>query len=218
MSIPCFLGAAANDDLGTGEASDPYYTAEFNNTHDFNEVTPANTMKFFATEPQQGVFDYTGADEFLAFVKPTKQYIRCHNLIWKSQLSTWVTSPAVPWTNATLSAVLYNHAYTLVSHFGDQCYSWDVVNEAFDDSAAAAYDNSSIWEQVIGPSYVQLAFQAATQAVKDGGLSVKLVYNDYNIESPGAKSTAAQTLVKQLKANGHQIDQVGFESHFIVGK
>ncbi|KAK5137700.1 hypothetical protein LTR08_007271 [Meristemomyces frigidus] len=191
---------------------------EFNNTHDFEEVTPANTMKFFATEPEQGVFDYSGAETFLSIVTPTKKYIRCHNLIWKSQLSSWVTSPAVPWTNATLSAVLYNHAYNLVSHFGDACYSWDVVNEAFADSPAGAYDNSSIWEQIIGPEYVPMAFQAATDAVRDGNLSVKLYYNDYGIESAGAKSTAAQTLVSQLKARDIQIDGVGFESHFIVGE
>ena len=45
-----------------------------------------------------------------------------------------------------------------------------------------------------------------------------MYYNDYNIESPGNKSTAAQNLVKQLKARDIQIDGVGLESHFIVGK
>ena len=69
-----------------------------------------------------------------------------------------------------------------------------------------------------GPSYVLLAFQAATQAVKDNNLKVKLVYNDYNIESPNAKTNATLALVKQIKAAGFQIDQVGFESHFIVGE
>ena len=70
----------------------------------------------------------------------------------------------------------------------------------------------------IGAEYVLMAFEAATKAVKKNGLKVKLYYNDYNIESPGAKSTAAQTLVKQLKGRGIQIDGVGLESHFIAGK
>ena len=49
-------------------------------------------------------------------------------------------------------------------------------------------------------------------------LKVKLYYNDYNIESPGNKSTAAQNLVRELKARDIQIDGVGLESHFIAGK
>lgn len=48
-------------------------------------------------------------------------------------------------------------------------------------------------------------------------LKVKLYYNDYNIESPGNKSLAAQRLVSELKAQDIQIDGVGLESHFIAG-
>lgn len=47
---------------------------------------------------------------------------------------------------------------------------------------------------------------------------VKLYYNDYNIEYAGAKATAAQNLVKSLKARGIQIDGVGLQGHFIVGQ
>lgn len=209
-----WFGTAA-DIPGTQEPEDFYYMQEFNNTHDFGEATPANTMKFFATEPEQNVFNFTGGQEFLDIAKATNKYVRCHNLIWMSQLPDWVTSGN--WTNATLSAVLQNHAYTLVSHFGDQCYSWDVVNEAFSDSPAGAYQ-SNIWHDTIGPEYVPMAFAAAQKAVEDNNLNVKLYYNDYNIESPGNKSTAAQNLVKELKGRGIQIDGVGLESHFIAGE
>lgn len=39
-----WFGTAA-DIPGTGELGDSYYMAEFNNTHDFGEATPANIMK-----------------------------------------------------------------------------------------------------------------------------------------------------------------------------
>lgn len=42
-------------------------------------------------------------------------------------------------------------------------------------------------------------------------------YNDYNIESAGNKSKAAQALVQRLKSANIQIDGVGLQSHFIVG-
>jgi endo-1,4-beta-xylanase len=48
--------------------------------------------------------------------------------------------------------------------------------------------------------------------------TVKLYYNDYNIEYAGAKATAAQTIVTSLKARGIKIDGVGLQGHFIVGE
>lgn len=123
----------------------------------------------------------------------------------------------MPWTNKTLSKVLVNHVTKLVEHFGDHCYSWDVVNEAFSDSPAGAYQ-SNIWYNTIGAEYVPMAFAAAQAVIKKNGLKVKLYYNDYNIESPNNKTTAALNLVSELKGRGIQIDGVGLESHFIVGE
>ncbi|RMX96264.1 hypothetical protein D0868_11277 [Hortaea werneckii] len=210
-----YFGTAA-DIPGTGEAQDPYYLSEFNNTHDFGQATPANIMKFVYTEPEQGVFNFTGGDYFLNITDPTKDYIRCHNLVWGSQLPTWITNPSTNWTNATLSAALHNHVYTTVSYFGDRCYAWDVVNEGLSDSPAGSY-MENIWYNVIGPEYIPMAFAAAQQAVEDNDLSVKLYYNDYNIEYLGNKSLAAQDIVTELKGRGIQIDGVGLESHFIAG-
>lgn len=128
-----------------------------------------------------------------------------------------MTNPAVNWTNETLTAVLETHVTALITHFGDRCYAWDVVNEALSDSPAGAWQ-SNIWYDTIGPEYFFAAFAAATKAVQENGLSVKLYYNDYNIEYAGNKSLAAQGLVTELKARGSQIDGVGLESHFIVGE
>jgi endo-1,4-beta-xylanase len=46
---------------------------------------------------------------------------------------------------------------------------------------------------------------------------IKLYYNDYGLENPGNKTTAAYNLVKELQARHIQIDGVGLESHFEVG-
>lgn len=169
------------------------------------------------TEPEQNVFNFTGGDYFIDLAKTSGKLVRCHNLVWYNQLPDWVTAPATNWTNATLSAVLENHVTKLIEHFGDRCYSWDVVNEALSDSPAGAFADN-LWLDVIGPEYFFLAFNAATKAVKKNKLQVKLYYNDYNIEYAGNKSTAAQSLVKQVKARGDQIDGVGLESHFIAGE
>jgi endo-1,4-beta-xylanase len=77
----------------------------------------------------------------------------------------------------------------------------------------APYRRNRSNDSQIGPEYIPIAFETA--ALYDS--TVKLYYNDYNIESAGAKSTAAQNLVSSLKARGIKIDGVGLQAHFIVG-
>jgi len=84
------------------------------------------------------------------------------------------------------------------------------VNEAFNDDGTYRTD---VFYNTIGPEYIPIAFETA--ALYDS--TVKLYYNDYNIDYAGAKATAAQNLVSSLKARGIKIDGVGFQGHFIVG-
>jgi endo-1,4-beta-xylanase len=107
-----------------------------------------------------------------------------------------------------------SHITNLVAHWGSRCYSWDVVNEALASDGSFA---SSIWYDTIGPEYFFLAYQFAQEAVERTGEDIKLYYNDYGIESPGQKTTAAYNLIKELQARHIQIDGVGLESHFEVG-
>ena len=98
------------------------------------------------------------------------------------------------------------------SHWAGQCYAWDVLNEALNDDGTLRNDT---FLQVIGPEYIRIVFAAAAAADP----WAKLYYNDYNIESPSAKSTAAQELiVKYVQDAGLRIDGVGLQSHFIVGE
>jgi endo-1,4-beta-xylanase len=123
-----------------------------------------------------------------------------------------------------------NHITNVVTHYKGKCYAWDVVNEgsllhlSFNSTSetdkpvnlALNEDGtfrSSVFYQIIGPAYIPIAF--ATAAAADP--SVKLYYNDYNIEYSGAKATAAQNIVKMIKAYGAKIDGVGLQAHFIVG-
>lgn len=110
---------------------------------------------------------------------------------------------------------MQRHIYTLITHWGARCYSWDVVNEAL---ASNGSFSSSIWYDTIGPEYFFLAYQFAAEAVAATGEDIKLYYNDYGIENPGNKTTAAAALVSELQARGIRIDGVGLESHFIVGE
>lgn len=99
----------------------------------------------------------------------------------------------------------------IVGHYKGQLYSWDVVNEVFDDSGNL---RKSLWYNAFGESYIAEAFKLAHAADP----IVKLYINDYNIEYNNAKSTALYNLVKKLKGQGVPIHGVGFQGHFIIGQ
>ena len=77
----------------------------------------------------------------------------CHNLIWHISLPPWVQYGN--WTSKTLIEVMKTHITNVVQHYGDCCYSWDMVNEAL---AVDGIWSSSLYYQVIGPEYFFLAF------------------------------------------------------------
>jgi endo-1,4-beta-xylanase len=158
------------------------------------------------------VFNYSGGDVILDLAEQTGKLVRCHNLIWVSELPNWVLDGN--WTAESLTAVMENHIKTLITHWSNRCYSWDVVNEALNSDGTFA---ESIWFDTIGSEYFFLAYQFATEAVKETGKDIKLYYNDFGIESPGEKTNATYELVKELQRRNLQIDGVGLESHFEVG-
>jgi endo-1,4-beta-xylanase len=102
------------------------------------------------------------------------------------------------------------HITTEVTHYKGQCYAWDVVNEALDDSADFRAD---VFYNAMGEDYIQIAFETAAAADPDA----KLYYNDYNIGYSGTKATAALAIVTKLVNAGVKIDGVGEQGHYIVG-
>jgi endo-1,4-beta-xylanase len=63
------------------------------NKDEFGQVTPANGQKWDATERSQGSFSYASGDAVTSLVKQTGQILRCHTLVWYSQLPSWGRSP-----------------------------------------------------------------------------------------------------------------------------
>jgi endo-1,4-beta-xylanase len=171
------MGAAINTDhLTNGPAI--YSTVA---STQYNLVTAENACKFKETEPNQGKFSFNGCDQIKNFTLHTmKGTFRGHNLCWGNYNPTWLTNL----DPAAKKAALVSHATTVVSHYGDTAYAWDVVNEAVtDDNSASDPLKSTDWYPAV-PDYIDVAFQAARAA---GGKNVKLFYNDYNI---GAESDA----------------------------
>jgi endo-1,4-beta-xylanase len=154
------------------------------------------------------VFNWTEGSVVTDLARSRGQLLRCHNLVWHNELADWVTADT--WDKANFTAMLDQHVYTEARRWRGQCYAWDVVNEGLNDDGTF---RDSIFYQVLGTDYFKVAYAAAARADP----FAKLYYNDYNIESPGAKANATLGIVKMLKEAGLRIDGVGVQSHFVVG-
>ncbi|KDQ57131.1 glycoside hydrolase family 10 protein [Jaapia argillacea MUCL 33604] len=191
------------------ELTDTAYVAILDDNTEFGQLTPGNSMKWDATEPTQGTFTFTNGDTIANLAKANGQLLRGHNCVWYNQLPSWVT--ATNWTAAQLSSIVSTHCGTLVGHYKGQVYSWDVINEPFNDDGTWRTD---IFYNTLGTSYVSIALQAARAADPNA----KLYVNEYNLESSSAKATAMVNLVKSLQAAGVPIDGIGIQGHLIVGE
>lgn len=197
------VGAAINTPQITGsdKQGDELITAQF------NSISPENVMKWEVIHPRADAYDFTLADQYVAFGVKHHMFIVGHNLCWHSQTPAWVfkDDKGEPLTREALLQRLHDHISTVVGRYKGKIGSWDVVNEALNEDGTL---RKSQWEKIIGDDYIVKAFQFAHEA--DPG--VQLTYNDYNLETP-AKRKGAIEIVKQIKAAGVPIAIVGNQAH-----
>lgn len=166
---------------------------------------PANPSQWLFTEPEQGVFNYTEGEITTDLAREQGKILRCHALVWHSQLAPWVEEKE--WTPETLTAAITEHVQHVANHWKGQCYAWDVVNEALEEDGSW---RESVFYQVLGEDYIKLAFRLAAEADPEA----KLYYNDYNIERPGGKADGVVRIVEMLQEEGIRIDGVGMQTHY----
>ncbi|KAH8922989.1 glycoside hydrolase family 10 protein [Atractiella rhizophila] len=205
--------------LKAAAGASPYVGAAIANSHlsesayattaarDFNIFTPENEMKWDATEPQQGVFNFAAADNIVNFALNNGAKVRGHTFVWANQLPSWVSGLSA----SQLDAALKNHITQVMTHYKGKIYAWDVVNEHIEENGAI---KDTIWSRAFG---IDLFTKSLTYA-RAADPAAKLYINDYNIEGQNAKSDGLYNVVKQLQAKGVPLDGIGFQSHFINGQ
>lgn len=180
----------------------------------FSVVTPENAMKWEVVEPAQGHYDWSQADQLVAFARAHHQLVRGHTLLWHNQLPGWLTSGVANGTitDSQLYDLLRQHIATEVSRYRGEIWQWDVANEFFTDASPSQLNPDDFWVSHLGPSIIAQAFVWAHQADPHA----LLCYNDYNIageDGSNAKSDAVYAWLRQMLAAGVPIGCVGDQGH-----
>ncbi|MEO3755000.1 endo-1,4-beta-xylanase [Streptomyces sp. B6B3] len=169
---------------------------------EFNSLVAENAMKWDATEPNQGQFNFSGGDQLVRHAQSQGMEVRGHTLVWHAQQPGWVQGL----TGNNLRQAMLNHISGVASHYAGQIDSWDVVNEAFEWDGSRRQSNL---QQQMGDGWIEDAFRAADAADPNA----TLCYNDYGTDGINAKSDAIYRMVQDFRSRGVPIDCVGFQSH-----
>ncbi|OIP82979.1 MAG: 1,4-beta-xylanase [Porphyromonadaceae bacterium CG2_30_38_12] len=174
----------------------------------FNSIVAENSMKNEFIQPTEGKFDFELADRFVKFGEQHEMKIIGHTLIWHSQVAPWffVDKNGNEVSRMVLIKRMKDYITTVVTRYKGKIKGWDVVNEALTEDGSL---RNSTWYKIIGPEFIQLAFEFAHAADPNA----ELYYNDYNLYKPSKRAGAIE-LVKSLKQRGCRIDAVGEQGHY----
>jgi endo-1,4-beta-xylanase len=178
----------------------------------YNSMTPGNDLKWSSTEPSYQNFNYTPGDALVGEAVCHGMKVRGQNLVWATGAQTpsyaFGDKTSSPQNQAQVTQYIQEHIRNEVQHYGKEVYAWDVVNEPIDPTQSDCLAHGPFY-QVLGPQYINIAFQAARQYAPSG---TKLFLNDYSLNDP-AKLACLVKVLHNLLDQGVPIDGVGHEMH-----
>lgn len=219
------IGAATPDIALYKSVTKNLISKHFNSITMENEMKPDSLININKSASDSTKYYTTPAvnlnklDKYLRYAQDNNLQIRFHTLVWHSQ-----TPKAFFTENYTQSGPLVSREVMLqrmesyiqqimeyTKQYPGVIYAWDVVNEAIDPGHGAPNGyrkNDSLWYQVVGEDFVEMAFTYARKYSYDDS---KLFYNDYGEFEP-AKKIHISNMLKKLKEKG-LVDGMGMQSH-----
>ncbi|MFA5423418.1 MAG: endo-1,4-beta-xylanase [Phycisphaerae bacterium] len=174
----------------------------------FDSITPENDLKWEKLYDDVNGYHFEAADKFVEFGQKNNMFIVGHTLVWHYQtpMSIFVDADGNDVDRETLLKRMKDHIFTVVGRYKGRVNGWDVVNEALDANGVM---RETKWMEIIGPDYIEKAFEYAHQADPDA----ELYYNDFDMWK-SSKFQGVVQLVNNLKAKGLRIDAVGMQGHW----
>ncbi|WP_016952919.1 endo-1,4-beta-xylanase [Anabaena sp. PCC 7108] len=190
-------------------SSDKQFIANF--VEECAILVPEWDLKWTSLRPNASSFKFTYADSLAKFAQAHGMLLRGHTLVWEQSLPKWFWQDV---NSGNVVQILQQHIQTVVGRYAGQIHSWDVVNEAIhiNDGRTDGLRNTR-WLQLMGPDYINIAFQMAAKADPQA----LLVYNEYGLDydsrDDDAKRLAVLRLLEGLKSKGTPIHALGIQAH-----
>ncbi|AMJ62341.1 endo-1,4-beta-xylanase [Bosea sp. PAMC 26642] len=208
---PIAFGSAA--EIGVFR-DDPRYREALKTHCDI--VVPMNDLKWEALRHERASFDFSGADELVAFAASNKQALRGHTLLWGEALPPWAKTLS---TRAEAERELIGHIEVVVDRYKGKIATWDVVNEAirFDPREGGPF-RDTIWQRLLGPEHIEIAFRTAARIDP----KARLVLNDFSFEEADGgtaeRRKVALSILRRLKDKGIPVHGLGMQAHLYGDK
>lgn len=172
---------------------------------EFNRVALENDLKWGLIRPERTVFDFERADTLVDFAERHGMAVTGHALVWHEENPDWLVQRN--WRPSDLAAELRTHIHRVTDRYANRIDTWDVVNEAVDDSG---HLRESFWLEGLGEEYIASAFRWASDHS-----DADLFYNEYGLPSNDAKRERVYRLLESLLDRGVPVDGIGLQMHCI---
>jgi len=186
--------------------------------NEFNYMVAENACKLSGIQPEKGVFNFEGCDAHYEKAVELGMKFRGHCLIWFNYQPQWFQDITDP---EEMEKTIVEHITKVMTHYKGKIDTWDVVNEAIEDESTGENGTWELRDTFISralPNFIDIAFKTAREVDP----SVKLFYNDYDIEGidirKGMKTNAVYNFVKDMIDRGVPIDGVGLQYHLHTDK
>lgn len=204
LANPFFVGVAVkSQQLNEGSPYDIVLKNEF------SSITAEYEMKMNPISTGSGTYNWTASDRIVKYGNDNGINVHGHALVWHQAVPDWLNN--FSGTNAEFTLEVKKYITDVVTRYAGKIKSWDVVNEAVDDSSSNL--RNTIFLQKMGTNYINDCFQWARDASNAAGdNNLLLFYNDYATSTNISKQNKVFEVVDALKVR-NIIDGVGFQMH-----
>jgi endo-1,4-beta-xylanase len=154
-------------------------------------------------------YTFSDADWMMDYAAKNNMKVGGHCLVWYQDIPGWLKNLS---TVDGAKRAMVDHINTVVGRYRGRIYHWVVVNEIFAPVPNAVY-RSSYWLDMLGPSYVDLAFRTAAAADPNA----LLILNDTHLTADSSFNDAQRRKVldqlRAYKAAGTPIHALGIQAH-----
>ncbi len=197
------IGAAVNGEQMAGRDS---LSVSIVKKH-FNSVVAENEMKCLYIHPEEGRYDFAGADSLMAFAEANGMEVIGHCLVWHSQAAPWfyVDSLGNEVSAGVLRQRIKEHIETVVGRYKGRIKGWDVCNETIVEDGSL---RDSPLSRAMGYDFIYEALEVAHQADPDA----ELYLNDYGMTNPGRRA-GYLAVIDTIRSRGLRLDAIGLQGH-----